>query len=66
VLREELRRREQRAGTRAGAQALGFSGREHRVVPDALPAELRALEPHGIEDLIGLSCHFRIYLQLLW
>lgn len=40
------------AGTRKGAQALGFKGRVRTVEVSELPSELRQLEPYEIEDVL--------------
>jgi hypothetical protein len=40
------------AGTRAGARALGMNTSEGTLPVKALPAALRALEPHEIEDVL--------------
>ncbi len=39
-------------GTRAGARALGKSGKERFLEVNSLPPEFQALEPHEIEDAL--------------
>lgn len=40
------------AGTRVGASALGFDPRARAVELEQLPAPLRELKPHEVEDVL--------------
>ena len=48
------------SGTRIGAIALGFSGKEMSVDRSSLPKEFHCLEPHELEDCL---CIFKADLQ---
>lgn len=48
------------AGTRVGARALGFSGRELRLPVSRMPPEFQGLAPREIEDVL---CIFKKQLQ---
>jgi hypothetical protein len=50
------------AGTRIGAQALGFDGKSRTLEMSALPEELHILAPHEVEDLL---CIFKDTLKKL-
>lgn len=50
------------AGTRIGAQALGFDGKSKALDVSQLPIELHQLEPHEIEDVL---CIFKDKLMKL-
>ena len=45
------------ADTRAGAKALGISGKEKSIEPNRLPAEFQELEPYEIEDVLCIFKH---------
>jgi hypothetical protein len=47
------------AGTRVGAQVLGFDGKAKALEVSQLPQELQQLEPHEIEDVL---CIFKDWL----
>lgn len=47
------------SGTRVGAKALGFTGREKTIRLPKLPREFRLLKPHEIEDVL---CIFKSQL----
>ena len=49
-------------GTRIGAMALGFSGKETSIERSSLPNEFRRLTPHELEDCL---CIFKDDLRKL-
>lgn len=48
------------AGTRRGARALGLDHRAESVSPSQLPAALRRLQPHEVEDVL---CIYKDWLR---
>jgi len=51
------------AGTRVGAKALGFDGKDKVIEVSQLPEWLHQLEPHEIEDVL---CIFKELIRRSW